>query len=92
MLSFLSEVMHILPSLEQGNVTAAEQILPLVFEEKPHDVEIAPGHAGPNFACNGGAEPPRTSRGRFHAAAGEAKRLRAPGRNTEVCFRRSVRC
>src|SRR5262245_45983521 len=83
----MSEVTHILSALEQGDPSAAEQLLPLVYDElrKLAAARLAAEPAGQTLQPTalvheaylrlvGGEEPAWDSRGHFFAAAAEAMR------------------
>src|SRR5262249_28658244 len=84
----MSEVTHILSAIEQGDPSAAEQLLPLVYdelrkraaqkraEERLGQTLQAPALVHEAYLRWGGAEhaPQWKSRGHFFAAAAEAMR------------------
>jgi RNA polymerase sigma factor (TIGR02999 family) len=88
MLSFMSDVTRILSAIEQGDPHAAEELLPLVYDElrRPAAQRLAGEGAGHTLQPTAlvheaylklvgpGPQPPWNGRGHFFAAAAEAMR------------------
>ena len=88
MLDLMSEVTHILSAIEHGDPSAAEQLLPLVYDELRKLAAQKLAHEAPGQTLQAtelvheaylrlvgdGTEPRWNSRGHFFAAAAEAMR------------------